>query len=257
MILSKRVALDGVYLDEMHERIVIRSINTGVPHENITAVNRMGGAGQRITGEHWETLDVIVTVAIDVPKKELAYRRAIFDMINGWAARKGWLTVNWMQNRRMYVDKVIFPSSGDLWEWTNDYQITFRAYNVPFWQDALPAQASTGVVSQGNLSLQIGGLVTTVLDATFENRSGMTINNFLIRAQGSEIRLSSLGLGGNQKLSISHGTDGLLRIRIGSTSVYNKYTGDDDLYVDPSVVPVHFEADRAGVLTVMCWGRYL
>ena len=50
MILSRRVALGGVQLDEIHEAIVIRSIDPGVPNETINAVERMGGAGQRITG---------------------------------------------------------------------------------------------------------------------------------------------------------------------------------------------------------------
>ena len=75
MILSRRVALGGVQLDQQDASIVIRSIDTGVPHESLDAVNRMGGAGQRLTSQHWETLDVSVRVAIDVPKKNLSKRR--------------------------------------------------------------------------------------------------------------------------------------------------------------------------------------
>ena len=63
MILSRRVALGGVQLDEIHERIVIRSVDTSVPHEDVQAVNRMGGWGQRMTGNHWETLEVTVNAA--------------------------------------------------------------------------------------------------------------------------------------------------------------------------------------------------
>ena len=49
MILSRRVALNGQQLDELHDAIVIRSIDPGVPNESISAVDRMGGAGSRIT----------------------------------------------------------------------------------------------------------------------------------------------------------------------------------------------------------------
>ena len=257
MILSKRVALGGVQRDELHDAIVIRSIDPGVPKESISAVSRMGGWGQRMTGQHWDTLEVSVTYAIDVPKHNLAVRRQIFDAVNTWALRKGWLTVNWMEGRRFWVDKVIIPGSGDLWGWTDEYTIVFRAYNVPFWQDELPAQVASGTAASGRVWIQVGGNMPTVLDATFQNRSGMTINNFWVQANGQRITLSSLGLGGSATLTISHGTDGLLKIRIGSTSVYQKYTGADDLIVSPGSVAVDFGADRAGQLIVQSYGRWV
>lgn len=257
MILSRRVALGGVQLDEIHEAIVIRSIDPGVPNETINAVERMGGAGQRITGQHWNTLDVQVTYAIDVPKDQLELRRQIFEAVNAWALRKGWLTVNYMTNRRVYVDKAVLPGSKDLWEWTSDYTITFRAYNVPFWQDELPSQAVSGIAQNGTVAIAVGGNTESVLDATFANKSGMTIQNFRITANGNTIQLTGISLGGNASLAISHGTDGLLRIMKGNTSIYSKYTGADDLYVNPGNTAVTYAADRAGVLTVQNYGRYI
>ena len=97
----------------------------------------------------------------------------------------------------------------------------------------------------------------TVLDATFRNRSGMTINNLWIQANGNRITLSSLGLGGSSSLTVSHGTDGLLKIKIGETSVYQKYAGADDLIVNPGSVAVDYGADRAGTLTVQSYGRWI
>ena len=256
MILSKRVALDGVQLDELHEMIVIRRIDPGVPYETVNAVDRMGGVGQRVTDQHWETLEVSVTYAIDIPKREMALRREVFDLVNAWALQKGWLTVNWLEGRRFFVDKVVLPGSGDMWEWTSEYTIVFRAYNIPFWQDETPNTAVSGVVSSGSVRVQVNGNVRSVIDASFRNRSGMTINNFNITAGGNQIRLADLGLGGSSTLQIHHGTDGLLRLQVGGTSVYSKYSGADDLYVNPGTVDVSFSADRAGVLTVNSYGRY-
>lgn len=257
MILSKRVALGGVQLDELHERIVIRSVDPGVPKETVTAASRMGGVGQRMTSQHWDTLEVSVGFAIDVPKTAMALRRQIFDTVMTWAMRKGWLTVNWMTDRRLYVDKVVLPDGGDMFEWTNEYTLVFRAYNVPFWTDVTPSQVSSGTVSSGSVSAQVGGNVRSVLDVSFRNRSGMTINNFWVQANGNRITLKGLGLGGSSTLTINHGTDGLLRITIGSTNVYSRYTGADDLYVDPGKVTVSFSADRAGTLTVQNYGRWV
>lgn len=257
MILSRRVALGGVQLDELHERIVIRRVDPGVPYETSDTVDRMGGVGQRVTGQHWETLEVNVTYAIDVPKSNMTLRREIFDAVNSWAIRKGWLTVNWLPNRRFYVDKVVIPGSGDMWEWTNEYTITFRAYNVPFWQDEQPGQAVSGIAASGRVWVPVGGNIRSVMDITFRNMSGMTINNFWVQAGGNRITLSSLGLGGSSSIQIHHGTDGLLRITADGVSVYSKYTGADDLYVEPGSVAVDFGADRAGILTAQCYGRWV
>ena len=152
---------------------------------------------------------------------------------------------------------MIIPGSGDLWGWTDDYTIVFRAYNVTFWQDELPAQVASGTAASGRVTIQVSGNLPSVLDATFQNKSGMTINNFWVQANGQRITLSSLGLGGSSTLTISHGTDGLLRIMIGSTSVYSKYTGADDLIVSPGSVAVDFGADRAGQLIVQSYGRWV
>ena len=257
MILSRRVALNGVQLDEIHEAIVIRGVDPGVTNETIGAVSRMGGFGQRVTGQHWETLDVTVRFAIDLPKKQLAERKAIFDSVIAWANSKGWLTFNYMTNRRMYVDKVVFPDSGDMWDWTTEFPITFRAYNVPFWQDEMPNQAGNDLSSGGRLWVTVGGTVKSVLDVTFQNRSGMTVPNFQISTPDGSITLTDINLGGSETLTISHGTDGLLRILAGGRNVYEKYTGTDDLFVQPGVVAVDWSATRAGRITVQSYGRYI
>ena len=257
MILSKRVALGGQQLDELHERIVIRSIDPGVPTETIQAVSQMGGFGQRVTGQHWDVLEVSVSFAIDIEKRLMAERRAVFDMVNSWAMRKGWLTVNWLPGRRMWVDKVVFPGSGDLWDWTSEYTIVFRAYGVPFWQDETPSSGTSGTSSSGSVWISNNGNMTSVVDVTFRNMSGMTIHNFYTQVSGNVIRLSSLGLGGRETLRIHHGSDGLLQIHIGGRSVYDRYSGDDDLYIGPGGTSVYYSADRAGILTAECYGRYV
>ena len=256
MILSRRVALGGVQLDELHESIVIQRVDPGTPQRNISAVSMMGGAGQRITGDHWEKLEVVVEYGIDLPKRQMELRRQIFDAVNAWAIRGGWLTVGWMPNRRAWVDKVELPSSGDMWEWTKSYTITFRAHAVPFWVDEMPVQVTNQLITSGSVSIEVGGNVESVLDVSFANRSGMTIYNFRISAGGNTIVLSSLGLGGSETLNISHGTDGLLRITAGGRSVLDRRTGADDLYVLPGANTVTIQSDRAGTLTVRNYGRY-
>ena len=256
MILSRRVALGGVQLDQQDASIVIRSIDTGVPHESLDAVNRMGGAGQRLTSQHWETLDVSVRVAIDVPKKNLSKRREVFEKIVAWALRKGWLTVSYLTGRKMYVDKVILPGSGDMWNWEDDFTITFRAYGVPFWQGDTPTTETLTGITTSSASITVPGQAQTVLDVSFKNTSGSSMDTLSVSAGGNTISLSGLGLASGSTVEISHGTDGLLRIMKGSTSVYDKYTGSDDLYVNPGACTVSITAGKTGNATISVTGRY-
>lgn len=257
MILSRRVALGGVQLDELHEAVIIQRVDPGTTQRTLNTAGMMGGFGQRITARHWDTLDINVDFGINIPKTQPELRRQIFETVCSWALQGGWLTVNWMPGRRVWADLVELPSSGDVRNWTDTYTLLFRAYSVPFWQDEMPSQASHPLITRGGVSLEVSGNVQTVADVDFQNRSGMTVNNFAVTAGGNTITLSNLGLGGSELLRISHGTDGLLRITAGGRSVLDRRTGADDLYISPGVNTVSVTADRAGSLTVRTYGRYL
>lgn len=252
MILSRRVALGGTQLDSLDDSIVIRSVNTGVPLETVNAVSRMGGFGQRMTKHHWETLEVSVTFAIDLPKSQMIARRAVFDKIIKWAIGGGWLTTNQMDGKRMYAEKAVFPSGGDMRKWTNDYTITFRAYGVPFWQDATATADVSGV-------LTVPGILRTVCDAEIANGGSSTIDSLTVTAGSSTMEFSSLGLAAGETLKIGHGNDGVLWIRIYNNNIYrsvlDKRTGGsaDDLYVEPGMRMV---SASSGTASFSCYGRY-
>lgn len=258
MILSRRVSLDGVQLDEIDDAVVIRKVDTGVAHEAVQAANRMGGFGQRMTMQHWETLEVNVTFAIDIPKENLARRREVFDAVMAWAKKKGWLQTNEQPGKRMYAEKVVLPAAGDLREWTKEYTIICRAYGVPFWQEESPASLEINSITNGTRSFEVGGLEKTVADVTAKNISGQTINRLKITIGGNSFIFTNLGLGGTETLEISHGPDGLLQMKIGSRSVYNLRTAEsaDDLYVEPGTAQVAIESQRAVKLTVTAAGRW-
>lgn len=257
MILSKRVALGGVQLDGLNDWIVIKSIDPGVPRENISAVDTMGGVGQRVTMQHWQTLEVSVTYGIDIPKRSLALRRQIFDAVNAWALTKGWLTVNWLPGRRMWVDKVVLPGSGDLWNWTADFTIVFRAYRVPFWQDSTGTTVTATGVSSGNVTVTVGGMAETPLDVSFKNTSGSSCANISFSINGNTLAFNGINLAAGSTLAITHGTDGLLKAMVGSTSKYGIMTGGDDLWAKPGNNTLTVSASAAGELTITSYGRYI
>ena len=258
MILSRRIALNGVQLDELYERIVIREISFGEVQETVSATSRMGGAGQRITGEHYETMEVSVSFAIMVPAKDMITRRRIYEDVCRWAQQRGWLTVNFMPERRLYVDKTQIRGAGDMRDWTGEYSITFKAYSVPFWQDIVPISVSKTSVSSSTFNMMIPGQFRTVADAEFTNTSGSAVTTFSLTVDGNTIALTGLTLANNKKLSIYHEDNGILRIKADGTSVYDKRTtaSADDLYADPGVAAVSMTAGGAGTLKVSVRGRY-
>ena len=79
MICARRVALDGVELDQANSAIVIHSVETGDGKENFSAVSRAYGSGQRVTNHHRDTMDIIVRFAILIRKNNLAGRAAALE----------------------------------------------------------------------------------------------------------------------------------------------------------------------------------
>ena len=264
MILSRRVRLHNDQLDEIHEAIVIRSVDPGTPKEAVQAVDKMGGYGQRITSERYQTLDVAVTYAINLPKRDLVARRHVFDAVNAWAMKKGWLEISEMPNRKVLIDHVEVPTSRDLWDWTAEFTITFRAYAIPFWQDDAETIQTRYSASSGYVLLNMGGTVDTVCNISFENISGATINNFRVWIEHdnettSEIALTNFlpVLGGRATLSISHDANGLVRVVGGGHNLYSYMGGSDDLILRPGVNKVNFNSARAGHFSAYGWGRYV
>lgn len=260
MILKRRVWFRNAPLDELDQSVVIRRIETGTPRETIKAVSTMGGFGQRITSQHWETLECAVSFAINKPKRDISGRRSVFDTVNAWAYGTGWLECTERPGRRMWADKVTCPEPGDLWDWTDEYTITFSAYGVPFWQDE-EAEEETDTLEADTykyISMVVGGNVRTVLDLEYTNTSGGAVSTFSAAVNGRTIGLSGFSLANGKKLILTHGTDGLLRITADGTSIYSKQAeGADDLYLEPGYNTVSVRAGGAGSVTVSAFGRYL
>ena len=263
MILSRRVALGKEYLDELDDSIVIRSVDPGQAKETVGTANRMGGFGSRMTNMHWESRDVSVTFAINLPKTELVRRREVFDAVIAWANRKGWLTTNQMEGRRIWVEKTVIPGGGDMWKWLNEYTIAFKTFGVPFWQNREPVEARKDKTSKGSTTIEVGGTAPNTLEITVENISGAVNTNIKIWIgnENNVLELKGSNLAANENLILEHGPDGRLKIHAdknGETrSLYSILRGLDDTYVNPGTVEVGVISTRAVNLIVQNYARWL
>lgn len=261
MQLAHRVALGGVQLDELDPRIIIKGIEGGSGKETVTAVATGSGDGTRITGRRRESVEMQVKFSINIRRDSLEEREAVLEAVNAWAAKMGWLTVNYKPNRRLLVDEVQLPGEGDIWKRLSEYTITFRARAVPYWQENPAVSAATGTTAEGSGVITVNGSARTLAEAVLENRSGAVINTASITIGGQKMDFESLGLGGSESLKIDHAVVNgkyVIRIRIGTRSVMEKRTigSADDFEIKPGDNAFSFSAQRACRLTVNVRGRF-
>lgn len=269
MQLSRRVALDGVQLDEQHAQIAIQSIQSLAPKGNAgSAAARYGWSGSRRTGGHRESMDVVVGFSIILKKGMAEEREAALEAVNAWTgiARSGaWLTTNMKPGRRIRVYLEEPAAMGDP---RSDPQktmsIRFRAYGVPNWQDTEPRSVTLAGGNTGSGSLEVGGNAPTCAEIRMQNISGQTMNWAEATVGTRRIRTEDVGLGAGETLIIDHDAEGLIRIRIEngygvSRSVMHKRTAEsaDDYWVNPGMAAVSFRSERACLVTALARGRYL
>lgn len=263
MILSKRVALDGVQLDSVDSRILIQRVETAAGKETIDAASLWGGSGSRVTGIHRDSLDVVVTFSINEKSYHPQERAEVLEKVNTWAAAGGWLTVNYKPGRKIRVIAAQLPGEGDMTQ-RNQYSITFRAYGVPYWQEANPQ--IIGLYGGSNeFNFYVNGNQRAVMEASFQNTSGGTINTLTISTGESSISFTGLGLADGETFELDHTDDGkrsVLRCRIGSRSVLDKRTAgsSDDLYMEPGFQTVSYSSSATGMsaatMQLKCAGRF-
>ncbi len=262
MQLAHRAALNGVQLDEIDPRIIIKGIEGASGKETVTSVSTGSGDGTRITGKRRDSVEVSVRFSMNIRRDIITERMAVLEAINAWAVKGGWLTINYKPGRRLWVDEILTPGEGDLWKRFTEYTITFRAHAVPYWQQENAATASTGTGTTGSGNMTIEGSAKTVADCVLQNMSGAVINSATITIGGKSMSFSDLNLGNGQSLTIDHViTKGknVIRIRIDETSILARRSegSADEFEVAPGAVSFSFSAQRACRLTVSCRGRYV
>lgn len=265
MTLSRRVALNNVQLDEVDSRIVISGVEPGDGRENIAAVDAAAGFGQRITGMRRQSVDMVVRFRIHERGRTAAgqqTRSEVLEKVNAWAAPGGVLTVNYKPGRRLNVVLAQAPGEGSLWDYTKEFQMTFRAYAIPYWEDSTQSSKQVGTDESEETTITTGGSAQTQIGFTMLNTSGSTINTASISAGGKTMSFSSLGLANGETLTIDHTDDGLVRIRIlGTGGAYRSAmaarSGANDFLIDAGTRTVSYTAGGACTVTAVWRARYL
>jgi hypothetical protein len=261
MILKRRVALNGVHLDSLDERIIITGIDEAAGADKITATMSANGSGQRVVKKRRDTLDVTVKFTMAIKNDDMAARALLLETVNAWAAKGGWLTVNYRPDRRLGVVLAQVPGGGDQFNWANEYTIVFRAFAVPYWEDVAPATATSGTGSSGSMQITVPGSAETVADVTVVNKSGAAIAKVELTIGGKYMKFETgTILASGQSLVVDHPqtvNQIYFRATVSGSSVMRYRTGANDFTVQPGNVSISFSASRAVQVNVSVKGRYL
>ena len=260
MELAHRVALNGVQLDSLDDRILITAVDEAAGKDTITAVSLGAGNGQRINGKRRDTLDLTVKFALRIRNNDMAGRSELLDLVNAWAFPGGLLTLGNRVEKHLQVVLAQAPGGGDQYKWTNEYTMVFRAYGIPFWEDEDATSVTLEQDDAGGGTITVPGSAETVGEIRVQNKSGSTLDGLSVTINGYTMSFSDLGLANNGFLRVDHvlaGGVNVMRARIGSTSVMTKRSGADEFVMVPGVNAIGYAADGEVILQVSVRGRYL
>ena len=258
MVLKHRVALNGVQLDSLDNRILIQGVDEAAGKDEISAVDLGGADGQRITNRRRKSLDV--TVKFTINSRDMATRSTILDTVNAWAYGGGTLTLNNRANKSLTVELTQAPGGGDQFKWTSEYTIVFRAFAIPYWQDTTATTKTLTQGATGSDSITMPGSAGSIADITIQNKSGATLADVSVTINGYTMAFDDLDLSNNGTMTLDHTIIGgkyVLRAKIGNTSVLTKRSGADEFRLKPGSNAISYTADGAVIVSVSAKGRYL
>lgn len=268
MILRRRVSLEPIggketQLDDLDDRILISGIDEAAGKDNITAVSVAYRSGQRVTGARRDSLDVTVRFTLNIKNSErqMRQREELLEKVLGWARDGGWLRIGSRPGRKLLVMLATAPGAGDMFNWTNEFTLVFRAYSVPYWMD----DAETSLVQKSAdglyYGIEIPGNAETVVDLKIRNSSGKNVDEVTcgVARQMMTFRFpAGKYLGADESLLIDHVQNNsifYLRARIehveGTSTTYRSAllyrSGVDDFITTPGRTRIDFGMKYSGV----------
>lgn len=260
--------LGGVNLSSVDSSIIVLGCSAEAGKDTLSAQAVSGRGGQRITGATRDYIEATVKFGILCRRSNMNSRSAIFEKAISWAAAardaNAWLKFGQKPGRQLRVRLSSLPAEGDPWEWNKEYSITFRACEVPYWQDTSYTTVTQSSGTSLSQSITVPGSARTVAELTYVNNSSSTCDTLSISTGAATMNFTGLGILAGETFQIIHTADGVLRIRIkNSSDVYRSVfakrtalTSDDDLWIMPGSRTVTGTAQRTGSWTISCRGRY-
>lgn len=219
------VWLDGQPLSAATPEIVITDIRETAPEISMETYAKTRGNGLLVGQRMRQNLSVVVSFYLPVYGTR-ERKRAIQDVVT-WAKSGTCLSTSDRPDQQLRVLMVEPPVLSSGMRWLQECSITFTAYVFPFWENIEAETVS--VASGGSVSHFVPGNADCAPVDVCAQATGGTL---IVAVGETSITLDNVPSG---TVTISHGTDNILRIEAGGVSVLSKRTPEstDDLLATP------------------------
>lgn len=233
------IRYDGIPLASVSASIGILDIQEKPPTIQTVTASRTKADGLRRLYKK-KTVRVIA-VEFDIFEQDPVLRREILNDVLLWADGKEdkWLSFDYNGNRHLVATCTKYPeySAKDP---SKSLKMEFTSYD-PYWSDDQPTTLSftTAANTRYTGSVIVGGSAKNCpLCFEVANVGTVSMNSVNVTAGSASITLSGLALAVGAKLVVGYDDDGLMYMRIGSTSVLNKRTdaSSDELILEQRAV---------------------
>ncbi len=224
------VALDGVSLESVSPYVQVSDVIELLPSRTTNTRERLGAPGSIITRDHLNSRQVRVPFALLT--SNATERTAALSNIAGWAMSGEYLTLRDRPGQRLKVICTSTPVTMSKRKWTEPCELTFTAFELPFWEDAEPQTAGISTMDNSVYNSIVyprtGSVETTPLSLSVKPVR-KTLTTFKVAVNGAEMAFSGLAVPAGNTLTISY-PDGYLVAK----------------YTDANGQEVHCLANRTG-----------
>lgn len=255
------VTLDGISLAHATEAAPVRIMDVIElqPARTTTMQERLGAPGSALLRDHLNSRQVRVQFAILTDNYQK--RTAALSDITAWAMSGRLLQLADRPDQQLRVLCMDPPLTMSKRKWTDLCEVTFTAYDVPFWEDAFPVCVYSSGVTDAELVIFPTGNVRQVPLCFSVTPTSSPLTKLSITVNGAEMAFSGLAVPSGKTLGIAY-EEGVLTA---------KWTNDEGLAVPclrwrsgAEYLPintrqnnsVHITADTACDVTLSARGWY-
>ena len=213
------VARSGQPLSAISPLIRVTDV-TETAEETVRTSPRAAGDGAFLTRASRTSLEVRIQFA--VLEADAALRTAILTRIARWARSGDRLTIADRPGLSLPCICTALPAVQSKRKWSGLAEMTFTAYDRPFWQEEEPVCYP---LDQGSAAVTVPGSAPTVIGCSLVNATGETLTDASLTCAGQQMTFSGLSWQPGETLRLSH--EGLQSITLGGASVLHCRRGAD------------------------------
>lgn len=207
-----RVYLDGVGLHEISADVLVTAVSEGAPATQRQTMARGSRVGQWVSDETRSYLEVSVCFALR-NRRDTQKRAETLERVCAWAAGGGILRVSYRPERQLRVVCEALPEAGSLREWTSEYELRLRAYDVPYWEDERETDCTLRAGAHKGVLVRRGTACTPVAFSA-RNPGSSAVQALAIAVGDTTMSFAGIGLAAGETLCLDYAQDGTQRIRI-------------------------------------------